>query len=160
MITFGCEDNNVYYYDIRSPSKPHGVLKGHEKGVRHLKFTSAGELISSSVDSTLKLWNLDESINTLVTFRGHFNDKCFMGLATDDNYIACGSENNSLFLYYKYLPKPLLSFKFEDYRTWIEKGAPKELPGYICAVAWKKGSQVLVAATSEGAVKILELITT
>ena len=35
------------------------------------------------------------------SFTGHQNEKNFVGLATDGEYIACGSENNSLYLYYK-----------------------------------------------------------
>ena len=32
---------------------------------------------------------------------GHSNEKNFVGLATDGDYITCGSENNSLYMYYK-----------------------------------------------------------
>ena len=35
------------------------------------------------------------------SFTGHQNEKNFVGLATDGEYIACGSEDNSLYLYYK-----------------------------------------------------------
>ena len=29
------------------------------------------------------------------------NEKNFVGLATDGDYITCGSENNGLYIYYK-----------------------------------------------------------
>ena len=32
---------------------------------------------------------------------GHVNEKNFVGLATDGDYITCGSENNGLYIYYK-----------------------------------------------------------
>ena len=32
---------------------------------------------------------------------GHVNEKNFVGLATDGDYITCGSENNGLYVYYK-----------------------------------------------------------
>ena len=35
------------------------------------------------------------------SFTGHQNEKNFVGLATDGDYIACGSEDNSLYVYYK-----------------------------------------------------------
>ena len=35
------------------------------------------------------------------SFTGHQNEKNFVGLSTDGEYIACGSEDNSLYLYYK-----------------------------------------------------------
>ena len=46
--------------------------------------------------------NLD--LNFLFCFdsmTGHSNEKNFVGLATDGDYITCGSENNSLYMYYK-----------------------------------------------------------
>lgn len=42
-----------------------------------------------STDSQLKLWNINKS-NSLRTFKGHINEKNFVGLATDGDYIACG----------------------------------------------------------------------
>ena len=35
--------------------------------------------------------------------KGHVNEKNFVGLATDGDYITCGSENNGLYIYYKVL---------------------------------------------------------
>ena len=113
----------------------------------------------SSTDSQLKLWDLNTPYCTR-TFRGHSNEKNFVGLATDGDYIACGklfmsilisrlyfvklldyscsisfsvlyrnirnilsffyitgSENNSLYLFYKGLSKQLLSFKFDVVRS-------------------------------------------
>ena len=32
---------------------------------------------------------------------GHVNEKNFVGLATDGDYVTCGSENNGLYIYYK-----------------------------------------------------------
>ena len=48
---------------------------------------------------------------------GHINEKNFVGLATDNDYIACGSENNSLYVYYKGLSKQLMTFKFDTVRS-------------------------------------------
>ena len=42
-----------------------------------------------STDSQLKLWNLNKS-HCLRTFCGHTNEKNFVGLATDGDYVACG----------------------------------------------------------------------
>ena len=32
---------------------------------------------------------------------GHVNEKNFVGLATDGDFVTCGSENNGLYIYYK-----------------------------------------------------------
>lgn len=44
--------------------------------------------------------------------RGHINEKNFVGLATDGQHMVCGSENNKLYLYYKHMAEPLLTFDF------------------------------------------------
>ena len=40
-------------------------------------------------------------IPDFASMTGHSNEKNFVGLATDGDYITCGSENNSLYMYYK-----------------------------------------------------------
>lgn len=35
------------------------------------------------------------------TFKGHINEKNFVGLTVNDEYIACGSETNDVFVYHK-----------------------------------------------------------
>lgn len=35
------------------------------------------------------------------TFRGHTNEKNFVGLSVNSEYIACGSETNEVFVYHK-----------------------------------------------------------
>ena len=57
-------------------------------------------MVSASTDSQLKLWNVNES-SCKRSFEGHVNEKNFVGLATDGDYIACGSENNALHVYFK-----------------------------------------------------------
>lgn len=37
----------------------------------------------------------------LRTFRGHTNEKNFVGLTVNSEYIACGSETNEVFVYHK-----------------------------------------------------------
>ena len=43
-----------------------------------------------STDSQLKLWSLTQKPQCQRTFQGHTNEKNFVGLATDGDYIACG----------------------------------------------------------------------
>ena len=42
-----------------------------------------------STDSQLKLWTLTTP-QCARTFKGHINEKNFVGLATDGDYVACG----------------------------------------------------------------------
>lgn len=46
----------------------------------------------SSTDSQLKLWNVGKPY-CLRSFKGHINEKNFVGLASNGDYIACGKQN-------------------------------------------------------------------
>ena len=108
-----------------------------------------------------------------------------MGLATDGDYITCGSENNSLYMYYKGLSKPLFSFRFDTMRSLLDRpegssgaghhrrdeqsgagtaasGDPSGAAGnnseFVSAVTWRQNSPVVVAANSQGTIKVLELV--
>ena len=105
----------------RSTKQPLNVFKGHRKAVSYVKFLSSEDIVSASTDSQLKLWNVNQSHcarsftgDTTIMFSvssrqvciflllaGHVNEKNFVGLATDGDYITCGSENNGLYVYYK-----------------------------------------------------------
>ena len=41
-----------------------------------------------STDSELKLWDLNKGI--VRTYKGHFNEKNFVGLSVTPHFIACG----------------------------------------------------------------------
>ena len=44
-----------------------------------------------STDSELKLWSTQTG-QCLKTYRGHVNEKNFVGLTVNDEFIACGKE--------------------------------------------------------------------
>ncbi|GFR33214.1 e3 ubiquitin-protein ligase COP1, partial [Trichonephila clavata] len=69
------------------------------------------------------------------------------------------SENNALYVYFKGLSSQVLTFKFETIRSILEK-EKKEEDGneFVSAVCWRMGSNVVVAANSQGNIKILELV--
>lgn len=79
-----------------------GHSQGHKKAVSYVKFLNTHEIISAGTDGTLKLWDVNKPPFCLRSFvGGHVNEKNFVGLATNGDYIACGSEDNSLCIYYK-----------------------------------------------------------
>lgn len=55
----------------------------------------SGEIVSASTDSTLRLWDPAAEAHTR-TYRGHMNEKNFVGLSADGEFIACGSEQNEV----------------------------------------------------------------
>ena len=134
-LAYGSADHCVHYYDLRNAKSPLALFRGHRKAVSYVKFLDADTLVSASTDSQLKLWNLKNPkagcirsfqvgrvFLTKVTTclpasclsllaQGHVNEKNFVGLATDGDYVTCGSENNALFVYYKGFSSPLFSFR-------------------------------------------------
>jgi len=126
--------------------------------VSYVKFLNREDIVSASTDSQLKMWNVNSS-HCLRSFVGHTNEKNFVGLATDGDYIACGSENNALYVYYKGLTKQLFSFKFDAVRSVLENGRKEDdVNEFVSAVCWRQHSNVVVAANSQGIIKILELV--
>ena len=100
----------VYLYDLRHTAAPLCSFPGHHKAVSYVRFCSAGELLSASTDSTLRLWPLPAGAGGPVPaaaglgpceagaagveglggglevhaeriYEGHTNEKNFVGLA-------------------------------------------------------------------------------
>lgn len=157
-LAFGSADHCVHYYDLRNMKEALAIFKGHRKAVSYVKFLNREDIVSASTDSQLKMWNVNQNY-CLRSFVGHTNEKNFVGLATDGDYIACGSENNALYVYYKGLTKQLFSFKFDAVRSVLENGRKEEdVNEFVSAVCWRQLSNVVVAANSQGIIKILELV--
>ncbi|KAM0967242.1 hypothetical protein ACFX1X_023219 [Malus domestica] len=154
FIAVGSADHHIHYYDLRNPSEPLHVFTGHGKTVSYVKFLSNYELASASTDSTLRLWNVRDNI-PVRTFKGHTNEKNFVGLTVNSEYIACGSETNEVFVYHKEISKPV---------TWHKFGSPdlddtEDDAGsyFISAVCWKSDSPTMLTANSQGTIKVLVL---
>lgn len=141
--------------------EPLCIFKGHKKAVSYVKFLSAHELVSAGTDGQLKLWDIKSNSSTACvrSFYGHINEKNFVGLATNGDYIACGSEDNSLSVYYKDLSKQLFSYKFTDTEisATFEPVNLSDGNEFVSAVCWRKSNDILMAGNSKGIIKILEL---
>lgn len=55
---------------------------------------------------------LSLSKNYTYNYTRHTNEKNFVGLAVNGDYICCGSENNGVYAYYKMMSKPIVGYKF------------------------------------------------
>ncbi|XP_067941565.1 E3 ubiquitin-protein ligase COP1-like [Watersipora subatra] len=159
-LAFGAADHCVHYYDLRKLTEPLLTFKGHLKAVSYAKFLNGSEIVSASTDGQLKLWNVNKGTSVVRTFQGHLNEKNFVGLASDSDFIACGSEDNSLCIYYKEFTKVLHKYKFEVVRSVWQRAPARDEDGdeFVSAVSWKPNSSVIVVANSQGIVKVLKLI--
>uniref|UniRef100_A0A1J3KAY4 Protein SPA1-RELATED 3 n=1 Tax=Noccaea caerulescens TaxID=107243 RepID=A0A1J3KAY4_NOCCA len=161
-LAFGSADHKVYYYDLRNPKIPLCTMIGHSKTVSYVKFVDSSTLVSSSTDNTLKLWDLSMTASgvnetPLHSFAGHTNLKNFVGLSVSDGYIATGSETNEVFVYHKAFPMPVMSYMFSntDSASGLEADDASQ---FISSICWRGQSSTLVAANSNGNIKILEMI--
>ncbi|GMP52949.1 hypothetical protein CsSME_00018576 [Camellia sinensis var. sinensis] len=79
-LAFGSADHKIYYYDLRNSKVPLCTLIGHNKTVSYVKFIDSTNLVSSSTDNTMKLWDLSMCTARVLdcplqSFTGHTNVK-------------------------------------------------------------------------------------
>ena len=185
LVAFGSADYKSYVYDLRSLKMPLWVLCCHSKTVSYVRFQGEHHLVSASTDNTIKLWDLSASSSATVvggtelppqrpltpqpelTYSGHVNEKNFVGLSiSDSGYIACGSEDNSVYVYHNSLPWPTTKLRFDGLPTpcvpqRAAAGGPPLPPArekkFVSTVCWKRKGNALLAANSSGQIKILAL---
>ncbi|CAI5475008.1 unnamed protein product [Closterium sp. Yama58-4] len=175
FIAVGSADHHIHYYDIRAPALPLHVFSGHRKAVSYVKFLSPSQLASASTDSTLRLWDV-HSHAAIRTLRGHTNEKNFVGLSVNSDYIACGSETNEVYIYYKAMSKPMAVHRFTNSDPFTGEDSDEDTAHFISAVCWKGGGgegggaaaggeggggqqqeATMLAANSQGTIKVLSL---
>ncbi|KAF5833547.1 hypothetical protein DUNSADRAFT_10078 [Dunaliella salina] len=119
LVAAGTANCRAYLYDLRKASFPLSTtIHGHSKAVSYVRFLSGSQLVTASTDNSLKLWDLSSAGDSaqpacLTTYAGHLNERNFVGLsASQEGYLACGSETNEVYCYYKALPMPIVKHHF------------------------------------------------
>ncbi|KAJ1416165.1 WD40/YVTN repeat-like-containing domain superfamily [Sesbania bispinosa] len=157
LLAFGSADYSTYCYDLRNLRSPWCVLVGHRKAVSYVKFLDSETLVSASTDNTLKIWDLNKTSPVggsagacSLTLSGHTNEKNFVGLSVANGYIACGSETNEVYTYYRSLPMPITSHKFGSIDPISGKETDDDHGQFVSSVCWRGKSDTLIAANSSG----------
>lgn len=165
LLAFGSADYKTYCYDLRHTRIPWCTLPGHGKAVSYVKFLDSETLVSASTDNTLKLWDLKKTSSEgsssgacTLTFRGHANEKNFVGLSVFDGYISCGSETNEVYTYYRSLPMPIASHKFGSVDPMSGHEVSDDSGQFVSSVCWRGKSNMVVAANSSGSMKLLWMV--
>eukprot|EP00753_Platysulcus_tardus_P005229 PLAT13017.1.p1 GENE.PLAT13017.1~~PLAT13017.1.p1 ORF type:complete len:467 (-),score=209.74 PLAT13017.1:126-1358(-) len=156
-LIVGSADSQVHSYDLRFDKKPVSVYKGHRQAVSYVQFLSADQFASASIDSTLRLWDC-RTAACLRTYSGHSNEKNFTGLDTRRSLLACGSEKNNVVVYHKSLSSPVLKHSFDLHDPYTGEWSRDDSPQYVSNVCWKRDSNILLAANSQGIIRVLELV--
>jgi len=156
QVVFGCADHQIQWFDLRHIRAPLHVFKDHKKAVSYVKFLSSDEIVSASTDSTLKLWSVPDKQCTR-TFQGHKNEKNFVGLSTNGEFMACGSETNSVHAFLRLLSTPVVSHDFSPPQPQREAG-DEGGSHFVSSLCWRQKSNVLVVGNSQGMISVLELV--
>lgn len=147
FLAAGCANHRAYVYDLRNSSSPLFTAKGADGAVSYVKFMGAQRIVAASTDSTVRLWNLENNTVPECCFTGHRNERNFVGLSVnEEGYIACGSEDNTVYTYYKSLPFALTSHSL---------GEPDRFVSTVCWARHKR--QYCLVGNSRGNVSVLKL---
>ncbi|KAJ0921005.1 putative transcription factor WD40-like family [Helianthus annuus] len=97
----------IRYYDLRNISQPSHRFSGHRKAVSYVKLSPTLSLLPHLPTAHYACGTLRKMCLYILpvlrvrTFRGHTNEKNFVGLSVNNEYIACRSESNEVFVYHK-----------------------------------------------------------
>ena len=156
-VAVGCADHNAYIYDLRNAQTPVLKFSGHKRAISYVSYSKNNELLTVSTDNTLRLWDVCDGTTRRI-LSGHTNQKHFVGLAIQNDWIACGSETNELYIYHSSLEKPLFSYCFNSdsiNQTAEERHSSQNQ--FISATCWKSGSDTIISASSDGNLRILRM---
>ena len=91
------------------------------------------ELVSLSVNSKLKLWNINTTQWLKIqTYTGYKNERTFVGLSGNLNHWVCGLEDNCTYAYSKHVSKHLTSYTFDT----LDESTNAH-NHFVCSVCWK-----------------------
>ncbi|XP_071711828.1 WD repeat-containing protein RUP2 [Rutidosis leptorrhynchoides] len=152
LLAVGCADRKAYIYDVRKMVDPVVVFDGHQKTVSYTRFLDDRTVMTSGTDGCLKMWDTQDH-RLIRTFRGHTNQRRFVGLSIwrNQGLIGCGSESNQVFVYDKRWGEPIWVHGFEP------EGGTKSEHGFVSSICWSQvvdDECTLVGGGSDGVVKI------
>ncbi|GKB25259.1 SPA1-related 2-like protein, partial [Tanacetum coccineum] len=81
----------------------------------------------------------------------------FVGLSVADGFIACGSETNEVFAYYRSLPMPITSHRFGSIDPVSGRETDHGNNQFVSSVCWRQKSDMVIAANSSGCLKLLQM---
>ncbi len=123
QIAFGTAQGKYFVYDTRKLSSPYLEVKGHSRTVTSVIFVSETELLSMSLDSTAKLWDVNQTV-CVESYVGHVHHTYFVGVDSIEDYILIGGEDSSVRVYAKHQRNHIA----------CERLSPQQC--FVCGCAW------------------------
>lgn len=174
-LATGGADAVVYMYDLRNCMSPLAILQGHGRTISYTRFLDSNVLVSSSIDSTVKVWDISRvrscpetaALKPVASGADHVNKRNFTGLAVRaDGMILTGSEANEL-IGYKYSGGKMWNCLSFNYGTGqISRASSGDLSSpalsrkpFVSAISWRSPtSNSLAAANSDGTVRVMRIL--
>nr|XP_043617211.1 WD repeat-containing protein RUP2 [Erigeron canadensis]XP_043617212.1 WD repeat-containing protein RUP2 [Erigeron canadensis]XP_043617213.1 WD repeat-containing protein RUP2 [Erigeron canadensis] len=156
LLAIGCADRKAYIYDVRKMDDPMAVFDGHQKTVSYTRFVDDRTVMTSGTDGCIKMWDVEDQ-NLIRTYKGHTNQKRFVGLSIwrNQGLVGCGSESNQVFVYDKRWGEPVWVHGFDPHDQ--QGGTIRTEQGFVSSICWSQVGDdecTLVAGGSDGVVKI------
>jgi len=152
QLAFVSKDK-IYTYDIRMIDAPVAVSPTYPR-LSGMGWTRRDSLVTQSLDNTMKMWEVTKkgfSPSPVRSYQGHQNISEKVGIACTADYIATGSENNSVYVYSTNFSNPSFTHTFNTNNILEDEDA------YVSAVGWNGKGNILVAGNSGGIVKVLSM---
>lgn len=150
---------NPLAYLCPTPASPPPRLWDLRDLLTSTSATSAATISGTSGGSTAADGGGGARCRPATTFTGHRNQRNFVGLSVSpDGHIVCGSEDNSVYSYYRSLPFPTARYAFPAGGGGPGGAAPAaQHQPFVSAVCWANKSRHCLAANSQGLLQVLAL---
>ncbi|EFC42183.1 BEACH domain-containing protein [Naegleria gruberi] len=145
VLIAGSWDNRVYVYSVEY-GKVLDILEGHEDAVSKICI-SGDSLISSSWDSTVKVWKCSsDSVSTtpLATFQEHDSPVHSLNIDTSGNMIVSGSEDGVIIV-----------IDVRQKKAVAEFSAHSDVVSDLCFCG--EDSQRFISCSKDGSIKLFDI---
>jgi WD40 repeat protein len=100
LATSGLADSMIHFWDVDTGEEI-DTLEGHTEGIIHIAFSPIDNiLISTSLDGSIRLWDIDQNTNMILHENLEHIEKCIA--FTNDGTLLAVSNDNTSFLWNMY----------------------------------------------------------
>ncbi len=116
LLAVGGSDGFIYFYDPSTLKSSLSPIEAHTLSLTGLVFTDK-YLISSSADSTVKVWDIDRRAPDR-TFNSTYGEIYSVAVSPDGDFVAAGTDNGQLIIWN--IPEnKLISVHSRQYGGWV-----------------------------------------